>query len=203
MKRRNELREVLAALVLELAMVALVTGVAMVVLLLRKDIEEVQSLQLEFEYQINSFSFFLFFFFFFFVANQLSDEDSDDDPMSEEEESDEEGLTVAEKAKRRAAKQIVAKGPAKEKEDKEEAEEGEEEKEEQKTEEKKEEKEEEKELPPLGGADARCNEGAADSQGLGNESAGTQELAGNDIEGRRRRTRKPKNMYMLVGMSPL
>ena len=101
--------------------------------------------------------------------------------MSEEEESDEEGLTVAEKAKRRAAKQIVAKGPAKEKEDKEEAEE---EKEEQKTEEeKKEEKEEEKELPPLGGADARCNEGAADSQGLGNESAGTQELAGNDIEG--------------------
>jgi len=102
--------------------------------------------------------------------------------MSEEEESDEEGLTVAEKAKRRAAKQIVAKGPAKEKEDKEEAEEGEEEKEEQKTEEKKEEKEEEKELPPLG-ADARCNEGAADSQGFGNESAGTQELGSNDIEG--------------------
>ena len=100
--------------------------------------------------------------------------------MSEEEESDEEGLTVAEKAKRRAAKQIVAKGPAKEKEDKEEAEE---EKEEQKTEEeKKEEKEEEKELPPLG-ADARCNEGAADSQGFGNESAGTQELGSNDIEG--------------------
>jgi len=132
-------------------------------------------------------------------ANDESDSSSDSEPgdaMDEDSSSsDEEGLTVAEKAKRRAAKartvataattiprqprgNVAGEDETQDEEDEKEEKETKEEK----TEERKEEKTEEKkeDMPSPGDFDARCNEGVADSQGFGNESVGTQELTNNN-----------------------